>query len=145
MSERQISLPEIVISRTPFIKFDGREDPAVFWKRKIYLNPESDYWTNARSIVSTYYESNWWASNDYRHPIWHEAGHALHYARTEEIWNALGPLQKSEIELAKIVSNYAAFDQREFVGEVFAGTLAGEEYDKMIWALYKKLGGYPLD
>lgn len=79
----------------------------------------------------------------------HETGHMLHHRAIGEAFNRLerpGPntFSVDNYEIAAKVSRYAATCPAEFVAETFAGHTSGIKYDKDVYDLYDKYGGYPL-
>lgn len=79
----------------------------------------------------------------------HETGHMLHHRAIGEAFDRLerpGPntFSPGNYEIAAKVSRYATTCPAEFVAETFAGHTSGIKYDKDVYDLYDKYGGYPL-
>lgn len=83
-------------------------------------------------------------------PLYHEVGHAAHQSNiTEEEWDEISrrALKDARVEedwVAEEVSVYAQENGFEYVAEVFAKLVAGEEVSDRAMGLYRELGGVEL-
>jgi SPP1 gp7 family putative phage head morphogenesis protein len=125
---------------------------------QIALNPKSMFWENDADAIEdlsdTFHSvTGHYLSPDYRHQLFHEVGHALHfgYDKTKaDRWQKYLNVQKVNIKSrmkdygikAGEVSLRAEKDAAEFVAEVFAGKVAGIEFSDNVLKLYRELGGY---
>ena len=83
--------------------------------------------------------------------VYHEIGHFLHeeteidFAKAHEIWKTKAN-DGYDVALAQEVGYYAMTGDKfnmgkEFVAEVFAGLMEGQEYSQRVMDLYNELGG----
>jgi hypothetical protein len=91
----------------------------------VVLNPDSDYWNaeQRQARLLNDYLSGFYSTDDPYHDVLHELGHARHSQNDHEQYNlANGTPVPSELldEVARSVSEYACFDCRELVAEVYA-------------------------
>lgn len=126
---------------------DGHKSytPAYYSKGVIYLNPKYD-WDELKENTEIAYSQGREASDNIKHRLYHEIGHALH-ARTSPITFYIQmacptPMTMSEkMIICSEVSSYATESVFDFVAEVFAGRMSGKAYSETINELYNQLGG----
>lgn len=84
-----------------------------------------------------------WSSTDFEfHTLVHELGHAGHHFNAPVVSAARG-LASADAATARLVSRYAATNEREFVAEVFARRVLRPDLaeDPRVTELYKRLRG----
>jgi hypothetical protein len=104
----------------------------------IYINS-----LRLREDTSDRVRSKYWSQPS---TMLHEFAHAAHWHDGSDVRGFIRGrdirLTGGEAAMAKVkVSEYAATSGMEFVAEVLAGSLAGNQYDEDVWDLYRKHGG----
>ena len=114
---------------------------------ELVVNVRSPYWKKAEGNAKAQFDAGWWSTDDPRHPLIHEIGHAAHAKHDRRLYLALKHSAMPDevlIALTGKVSGYAMTSPHEFVAEVFAGLLAGEEYGDDVMAWYVRWRGFPI-
>jgi hypothetical protein len=112
---------------------------------KIFLNEKSSYWTDPQAALERWQKSGFVSTAAEDHTIVHEVGHALHHRSVGR--DGLQTLRmqtfsdKQKEFIRKAISWYAAANPAEFVAEVFAGLVAGKQYDNVVMRYYDKIKG----
>jgi hypothetical protein len=158
--DRGVPLPKNVVVDGDY--FDERygafseQVPGQFSTRgpTVYVNPNAIGFrspTDAARTAREQKDSGWWSSDDPLHPLYHEMGHAAHHAAFPDLYHGydddIGPdhfMYPMLSGAGRSVSQYSQRDAKEFVAEVFAGRMAGNDYPPDVTKLYNKLGGQPL-
>jgi hypothetical protein len=112
--------------------------------KTIYLNQRSPYWDDPAATMAEARKINWLSSDRPAHVIIHEVGHAEHHkAVGTVVYNQVRAqvFTPEEKAVAGRVSRYAATKPIEIVPEVYAGLVAGKQYDSEVMALYASLRG----
>ena len=113
--------------------------------RAIALNESHPYWDDPAAWMAQARASQWLASDNPEHPVHHEIGHALHYARVGHgdyiaIRNTYFTVQQRDL-IERQVGRYAATEPQEFVAEVYAARKAGVTFEPEVLALYNHFRG----
>jgi hypothetical protein len=147
LSERSLPLPDqIRIDVALFNKYGaGRTNVQAFSLQGLLaINPGAWFWRDPIGGAAMLKRSQVWATDSPLHPLWHEAGHIVHYKAEPETYDRLyetdlTPRQKTLV--ASAISLYAKTDMYEFLAEVFAGLLYGNTYPRWIMRIYREHGG----
>jgi hypothetical protein len=138
----------VVIEPKEFIKYFKKDRPnenvestlGFYHKNtdKIYINTlqkPQDYW----KVIKDNYDGRMFSSEDMKHTIMHEIGHALHKDVEKRY------LDNAEPSIAiKYVGGRAYKNTKEFISEVFARKILNKkpfENEKAVMKLYRDLGG----
>jgi len=130
-----------------------RESVAAFAPEidQILINPKNSFWRETRKnkgkTSHKEYLKRHWSTNHPHHPMFHEAGHALHHKHSPKMFkhkSIRNMTNETKAMIRQQVSKRASVDPYEFVAEVFSGRLTGKRYSKSILDLYNKYGGPPL-
>ncbi|MEW5821491.1 MAG: hypothetical protein AB1782_14965 [Cyanobacteriota bacterium] len=111
----------------------------------IYLNPDYN-WQGLASMTKRNYSAGYTSTDNPKHNIYHEIGHAIHqrchpikFLNLVLSGTRFSP--DEQVYISTQVSIYAAKTVFEFVAEVFAGQMAGKKYPEDIMKYYYELGG----
>ncbi len=157
VAARGIAMPdEVVVDSAPFEKDYGSmasQVPARALNGRdrsvLQFNPLAEGYRSedvAQRKANEQREEGFWASDDLLHPIYHEAGHAAHYKAFPSLYQEYSDTPQGFVadrlkQVGASVSRYAQTNAREFVAEVFAGMVAGQEYGPDVMKTYNMLGG----
>ncbi|EKE02588.1 MAG: hypothetical protein ACD_20C00357G0011 [uncultured bacterium] len=144
--------PNVISDHTQFVG-EGKRSPGCFVyenPKNIYLNPGFK-WEDIDKILKDHFKNNICSSSSSNHVLNHEMGHYLHYKENPDKYisqkeSLLFPeLNKLPSDLSMLVtqkvSSYATRNIRDFVAEVFAGIIDGNNYPDEIMKAYNKYGG----
>ena len=139
--------PSVKIEKEIFVKYDGLEEPALFFKNTLYVNPlvEVKDW---EKIAKDQFKKGYWATSDKKSIIAHEIGHYLHRKNDPENYMKIRnytPTDK-ELETMKEISDYSQENPIEFVAEVYTLILLNKKVkiSAEVMNLFYKFGGRPL-
>jgi hypothetical protein len=128
-----------------------RRNAPIFYnapERRIYINADSVFWPEMHQITEAQAKRGWWVSDRPFSTVDHEIAHAKHHDSVKSLTKSAMSVtwDKATKELAKSqVSGYAASSPLEFVAEVYSGIKHGKTFGPRIMALYKRIGGPPVD
>lgn len=159
VADKGVAMPdELVVDSAPFDEEYGDQShmvPARVLAGKgrvvMQVNPRAEGWRSpevASRIAAEQRDAGFWASDDPLHPIYHEAAHGAHfkalpseYASYEDELDPDDFIAQRLREVGAPVSRYAQRNVKEFVAEVFAGLMSGQEYPTDTMQIYENMGG----
>ncbi len=140
LQERNLQMPLAVAVHSQYFRSrfaDRVEEIAAMGEAGvILLNPISGFWDDVVRFTQVVYEQGVWSTPSPLHVFFHEYAHLFQTERTRG-WQ-LSPARKT---LVAAVSRRALANVDEFVSEVYAGLIAGVEYDEEIIRYYRRVGG----
>jgi hypothetical protein len=165
LNKRGVPLPKEIIADSKIFRErfkrvrQGKYVPGMFafsesnppqYQPVVFFNPKADFWKNPEEDSKREFESGWWTSSHPLHPIFHEIGHANHYASDRAKFKSAiygGRIPDSiRVEIGKEIGGgrraYAFTNKAEFVAEIFAGVGAGRKFSPRVIELYKEYGGF---
>jgi len=114
---------------------------------RIYINGEHEHWSDPAAYVRKRYHlrPRWFSTRSIDHVIRHEIGHALHWRRFDPVevdvyWEGRFN-EKEQAMIRATVSWFASTSTQDFIGEVYAGLLAGRSYPVAVMEIYWRLKG----
>jgi hypothetical protein len=109
----------------------------------LFVNPDKEAWSkDVERVRSDLFASGWLSSGHRCHGVFHEIGHKMHYLQSPHLFDEDPDFsEEARFELEDKVSRYAMKDPVEFVAEVFAGRMAGREFDEVVDRWYRHFGG----
>ena len=136
--------PSLKIEKEIFAKYNGLEEPALFFKNTIYVNPTVDIKEWAK-LSKEQFAKGYWATSDSRGIIAHEIGHYLHRKNDPDNYIKIKNYSPTdeELEIMGKISKYSEENPAEFVAEVYALLLLGEKakITNEILLLFYQFGG----
>lgn len=139
LQERELPVFVSVVVNTSLFHHFGAEAENIAAQtayNALLINPEARVWKAPVASAAVLHTAGFWSTPHPLHPIYHEVGHLF----VPQVGNPKR-LRHRQVTVASAVSIRAKENVEEFVSEVFAGLMAGVEYDADILGLYKRLGG----
>jgi SPP1 gp7 family putative phage head morphogenesis protein len=113
---------------------------ATTWDETVFFMLDDNFYDDLPDGMTRVYEAGYMSSPDVDHIAFHEVGHAL-WNRDSKARAAREGSRRLPVSLGKQVSDRAAVNISEFIGEVYAGLRAGRTYPKQVLEKYAELGG----
>jgi SPP1 gp7 family putative phage head morphogenesis protein len=143
--ELGIGCPELV-RVMPEVFVNDPDSPMAYIAREntLAINPNFAF-SALLEQTSLQYEKKFWSTGEPKHVIRHELGHSMVRYAAPLRYDALHAAPRLNPRVAHLVrdgvSEYATSGPLELVSEVYAGLLAGKQYDPKIMTLYRAYGG----
>jgi hypothetical protein len=126
--------------------FEKRPDVAAFIDtetRQMMINPNVELWRDGGALIRKMHKTEWIASDNPLHVIYHEAAH-LHAVDRGADHHKEAFLDPQERAIARSVSRCAALNKDEFLAEVRAARMAGRRFGQDMLGLYEKQCSRPV-
>lgn len=112
----------------------------------LLINPEQEYWrlSSVERVewVANLHRAGYFATDDVRHPVLHELGHAALWRGSRVAYERLpADFTAFELEIAGQVGERAMYKPAEFMAEVFVSLLQRNLLPDSVRELYNRWGG----